>query len=329
VIGHSNQQDRGKNVNLPGHLNAAITAWLDHHGRGGLAQSALELSNAYRKGETSAQVNLAAYVATRVPATFEANTKVQHALAAALPHFAPQSLLDMGAGPGVATWAAVAAWRSIEKVTLCEQDKKFAELAATLNAASAFDVLVLADIILKSEATLPADVTADLVTVSYMLAELPQEQMSHIATRLWARAKQVLVVIEPGTPNGFARLRALRDTLLQQGAFVLAPCTHQNICPIAAKDWCHFKARVQRSREHMHAKQASVPFEDEAFSYLVLSREVAPQSGGRIIAPVIASKPGITMRVCDATGCHDERVASRDKPTYKRAKKMTWGQVWE
>jgi ribosomal protein RSM22 (predicted rRNA methylase) len=316
-------------VKLPGDLDAAIAAWMADHGRGGLATAAQQLSAAYRKGDTSSHVNLAAYVATRVPATYEANVYVQQALAAALPGFAPRSLLDVGAGPGVASWAVVNAWGSIEKITQCEQDKNFAGLAAGLNAGSGVNALSQAEIILKSEATLPPDLSADLVTVSYMLAELPLALMPQTATRLWAKARQVLVLIEPGTPQGFARLRAVRETLQGQGAFVLAPCTHQNVCPMSDSDWCHFKTRVQRSREHMHAKQASVPFEDEAFSYLVLSRQPAPQSGARVVAPVVISKAGVSLRLCDVSGLRDVTVASRDKASYKRAKKSAWGHVWE
>ncbi len=299
------------------------------HGRGGLAASAQQLSASYRKGESSSQVNLAAYVASRLPATFKANVDVQQALAAALPGFAPRTLLDIGAGPGVATWAAVQAWATIARVTQCEQDKNFATLAAELNAASGFLALTEAEIILKSEATLPPDISADLVAVSYMLAEIPLEHMAQIATRLWARARQVLVVIEPGTPEGFSRLRTVREALLKQGAFVVAPCTHQNTCPMIAKDWCHFKTRVQRSREHMHAKQATVPFEDEAFSYLVLSRNPIIQTGARVVAPAVVLKPGVSLRLCDGSGLRDVTVASRDKPTYKRARKTAWGHVWE
>ena len=316
-------------MKLPGDLDAAVAAWMAAHGRGGLAASAQQLSASYRKGKSSSQVNLAAYVASRLPATFKANVDVQQALAAALPRFAPRTLLDIGAGPGVATWAAVQAWATIARVTQCEQDKNFATLAAELNAASGCTTLTEAEIILKSEATLPPDISADLVTVSYMLAEMPLEHMAQIATRLWARARQVLVVIEPGTPQGFSRLRTVREALLKQGAFVVAPCTHQNTCPMIAKDWCHFKTRVQRSREHMHAKQATVPFEDEAFSYLVLSRDPVIQTGARVVAPVVVLKPGVSLRLCDASGLRDVTVASRDKPTYKRAKKTAWGHVWE
>jgi ribosomal protein RSM22 (predicted rRNA methylase) len=316
-------------VNLQGELNGALSAWMAEHGRGSLAAAAQGLSAAYRKGETSSHVSLSAYVATRVPATFAANQAVHATLNAAMPAFAPTSFLDIGAGPGVASWAALEAWPDLQHVTQCEQDKNFADLATWLNAASAVPQLQTANVILKSEATLPLEFTADLVTASYMLAELPLQSMAGLATRLWGRAQQVLVLIEPGTPQGFARLRQFRDVLLGQGAYVVAPCTHQEKCQMAATDWCHFKTRVQRSREHMHAKGGTVPFEDEAFSYLVLSRNAVAHSGARIIAPVVTSKPGLTLKLCDATGLRDEMVASRDKPTYKRAKKKAWGQVWE
>jgi ribosomal protein RSM22 (predicted rRNA methylase) len=316
-------------VNLPGELNEAISQWLDRNGRGSLALASKTLSEAYRRGASSSEVSLAAYLATRVPATFAANLAVHEALAAAQPDFSPISQLDIGAGPGVASWAALAAWPSLQKFTLCEQDKNFANLAAALNAKSNLPELEAAELIQKSEATLSLDVTADLVTASYMLAELPVETMRQVAQRLWARALQVLVLIEPGTPQGFARLRSVRETLLGQGAFVLAPCTHQQKCPMLEKDWCHFKTRLQRSREHMHAKGGKVPFEDEAFSYLILSRYQQTQVGARIVAPVTVSKTGANISLCEASGLRNEVVASRDKPTYKRAKKTAWGHVWE
>jgi ribosomal protein RSM22 (predicted rRNA methylase) len=316
-------------VNLPGELNAAMTRWMAEHGRGSLNAAARGLSEAYRKGQTSSHVSVAAYLTTRVPATFAANQAAQRALAAAMPAFAPESVLDIGAGPGVASWAAVEAWPTVSKLTQCEQDKSFANLAATLNAASEISVLAAAEIVLKSETTLPSDTKADLVVASYMLAELPLESMAQAAHRLWSRTSQVVLLLEPGTPQGFARLRAIRETLLGQGAFVVAPCTHQNKCPMAAADWCHFKTRVQRSREHMHAKGGTVPFEDEAFAYLILSRHIVAQSGARIIAPLTHSKPGTSLRLCEASGLRDEVIASRDKATYKRAKKKAWGDVWE
>jgi ribosomal protein RSM22 (predicted rRNA methylase) len=316
-------------VTYPGELNAAIATWLSHSGQGGLVEKTAKLSASYRKGANSSAVDLSAYVVSRVPATFAANVKVLAALTQAMPDFSPHSLLDIGTGPGTASWAALAQWPELQKIIQCEQDQTFAWAAAKLNAESGIPALQQAKLLQKAEAALPPDVKADIVVASYMLAELPLETMPQLARRLWDRTDQVLLLIEPGTPNGFARLRSIRETMLELGAHVVAPCTHQNICPMLAGNWCHFKTRVQRSRDHMHAKQASVPFEDEAFSYLVLSRLPVAQSGGRVVAPVSVNKVAAILPLCNAEGLHDEVIASRNKPAYKRAKKIGWGDLWE
>jgi len=139
----------------------------------------------------------------------------------------------------------------------------------------------------------------------------------------------VLVLIEPGTPDGFKRILLARQHLLRAGAVVVAPCTHHAVCPLAGADWCHFKERVQRSRAHMHAKSASVPFEDEAFSYLVVARDGAVSGGARVLAPVEVSKIAVTMKLCSEQGLSAANVPSRDKTNYKRAKKAGWGDLWQ
>jgi ribosomal protein RSM22 (predicted rRNA methylase) len=305
-------------------LDEAVSAWLA--GRGSLVAAAADLSKRYARGETSREVSLAAYVAARLPATFAANLKVQAALQEALPNLLPATVLDIGAGPGTAGWAALKAWPSLQSVTQVEQDEGFAELARTLNAASGIAALREATLRTESEGTLPKDVTADLVVASYVLAELPLETMQTVGKRLWARAHHALLLVEPGTPQGFARLRAIREML---AGHVIAPCTHHAACPMQGEDWCHFKTRLPRSRQHMQAKQARVPFEDEAFSYLILARLPAAKAGARTLAPPITTKAGVTLRLCADGAITNTTIASRDKATYKRAKRMTWGQVWE
>ncbi len=313
-------------MNLPGHLNVALAQWLADHATGGLAQASAALSEAYRAGETSSAVSLAAYLTTRVPATFAANLRVLESVAEAWPGLAPQSLLDVGAGPGVASWAALAQWPSLTSATQVEQEPKFLALARALNAGSGLPALANADVVQGQLQQL--DKRVDLVLASYVLAELPLAQMVDAAGRLWAAAGQALVLVEPGTPQGFARLRAIRDHLLKDGAHVVAPCTHAHVCPMVGDDWCHFKVRLARSRAHMHAKGAVVPFEDEAFSYLALARQSVALAGSRIIAPPAVAKPGITFRLCQAEGLGDHHIARRDKAQYKLAKSKRWGDTW-
>ncbi|WP_227649998.1 small ribosomal subunit Rsm22 family protein, partial [Klebsiella pneumoniae] len=48
------------------------------------------------------------------------------------PDFAPTSLLDVGAGPGTATWAASEAFASLETFTLLDANMALRDLAAEL-----------------------------------------------------------------------------------------------------------------------------------------------------------------------------------------------------
>ena len=314
-------------MNLPGQLDVALAAWLARAEAGGLAGATASLTHAYRAGENSSHVNLDAYLTTRLPATFAANARVLNSVSEVWPGFSPQSLLDVGAGPGVATWAALSQWHSIAGITQVETDARFAACATQLNRDSGLQALQSAKVLQCSLQDISA-ASADLVVASYVLAELPIDRMSGAADTLWQTTRHMLVLVEPGTPQGFQRLRIIRNHLLQQGAHVVAPCTHAKHCPMSGDDWCHFKVRLARSRAHMHAKSAVVPFEDEAFSYLALARDAPALQGGRVIAPPETGKAGVRLRLCDESGLSTLAVARRDKASYKLAKHMRWGDLW-
>src|SRR6202042_3033012 len=115
-------------------------------------------------------------------------------------------------------------------MTLIEPNAMFRDLAARL--------LPEAQVIAGNLGTVKP--RADLVTASYVLAELPEKAAAGTARDLWASAAQMLVLVEPGTPAGFARIRAARDALIEAGGHVVAPCTHDKACPLSDSDWCHF-----------------------------------------------------------------------------------------
>jgi ribosomal protein RSM22 (predicted rRNA methylase) len=312
-------------MTYPGNLDASVRAAIAARHDGDLRARSAAMSATYRQGGTSSGLDLAAYLTARLPATFTVNRRVMAEAAARAPQLAPISLLDVGAGPGTAGWAALAQWPSITRVMQVEADAGFARLARDLNQASGLPPLMQAQKFECTYAVLDAGVHADLVLASYVLAEMPSHGAGLVIAGLWGRARQALMVIEPGTPQGFARLRLARDLLIGDGAHIAAPCTHHQSCPMTGSDWCHFKARVQRSRLHMHAKSATVPFEDEAFSYLVAVREPVMAGGHRIVAPVKISKTGAEMTLCGAEGLTQRVIPARDKTVFKAAKKKQWG----
>src|SRR6202043_2574660 len=95
---------------LPAELKAALDARLQGLSRSDAAERAALISKTYRDGGGSrairSEADALAYALARMPATYAAVIASLNALAEITPDFAPTSLLDVGAGPGTATWAA-------------------------------------------------------------------------------------------------------------------------------------------------------------------------------------------------------------------------------
>ncbi len=314
-------------MTLPGPFQGAIAAWLEAHGPGSRRQQSAALTATYRAGGSSRDIDLASYLVARLPATYAAVSRVLAEAASLRPGFAPGSMIDAGSGPGTASWAAVEVWPALRRVTFLDNAPAFLELAGEL-AAHGPEPLAGAERVAGSMEALTPEQGADLVVAAYALAELPEARAAAAAERLWSASRSMLVIVEPGTPRGFARIRAVREALIRKGAVPVAPCPHAQVCPIAGEDWCHFSVRLPRSRAHMHAKGASVPFEDERFSYLVLAHEGEVTGEARIIAPPEHAKPGSTFTVCTKGQIEARHVARREGAAYKRARKLDWGDLW-
>lgn len=290
-----------------------------------LQKAAQRLSERYRDSKRSGQpllsdrLEAAAYAITRMPATYGA---VYSALNWALEHSPcrPLSLLDVGAGTGAGSWAA-AQVLELEKITCIEKEKSMKEQGLAL--------MKTTD--LQKAAWLSGDVTcgsldyhADLVIASYMLNEVSPEQRPAAVKALWEAADQLLLIVEPGTPAGFAELRSIREQLLSLGAHMVAPCPHANICPIGGEDWCHFTCRVPRSRLHRQLKGGEVPYEDEKFTYLVVSKEEAEPCTARVLRHPLIETGRVTLELCDRCGKHKTTLRKKDTG-YKQARKMDCG----
>jgi ribosomal protein RSM22 (predicted rRNA methylase) len=139
------------------------------------------------------------------------------------------------------------------------------------------------------------------------------------------------VIVEPGTMAGFKRVLQYRDWLLAAGAHLVAPCSHEGNCPLAENArWCHFSARLPRSRDHLFAKGADVPFEDEKFSYLVAGKGFSELARGkRILATPKVNKAGVALTLCAPKLAQERTIARRDKDAYKAAKRCDWGDAIE
>src|SRR5258708_7511557 len=102
---------------LPTELKAALEAKLHGLSRSDAAERSARISETYRGGGGSAAIrteaDALAYALARMPATYAAVTAGLNALCEIRPDFTPRRLLDIGAGPGTATWAAAEAFSSL------------------------------------------------------------------------------------------------------------------------------------------------------------------------------------------------------------------------
>jgi ribosomal protein RSM22 (predicted rRNA methylase) len=137
--------------------------------------------------------------------------------------------------------------------------------------------------------------------------------------------------VEPGTPDGFARVLAARDVLRAAGLHIAAPCPHQADCPLASAppDWCHFASRVNRSPLHRRLKDADLGHEDEKFAYVIATDAPVPAAPARVLRHPQKRKGLVTLQLCTPDdGVRQALVSKRQGADYRAARDVAWGDAW-
>ncbi|GAB2287422.1 hypothetical protein Dimus_021799 [Dionaea muscipula] len=252
----------------------------------------------YRDDETLA------YVATRMPAVYSACYRVLTEVKVRVPSFSPVSVLDFGSGTGAAFWALRELWpNSIERVNLVEPSQPMQRAGQNLvrDAKKLPLIHSYSSIQLLSRDINKSERGHDLVIASYVLGEIPSlKERITIVRQLWDLTRDILVLVEPGTPEGSNIISQMRSHILWMekrkcrkrgsslneasgdGAFVLAPCPHDGPCPLQKSGkYCHFVQRLERTasqRAYKRSKgRALRGFEDEKFSYVAFKRGKRPE----------------------------------------------------
>jgi ribosomal protein RSM22 (predicted rRNA methylase) len=303
-------------VQLPQHVRRVIEERAEAVGFAALKRAATAMSEAYRErrvARLSDDERIAAYLVTRMPATYAAAYTVLREVRQRLGTRSVTSVFDIGAGTGAASLAA-RAWFPDAAITMVERNPASAEVAR----------LLLPDAVGQTLDLPRQSPPHDLVIAAYSLGEIREP----MAKRLWQSARVALVAIEPGTPPGFQLIRGIRTELLEAGAHMVAPCPAETPCPMVDPDWCHFAARVERSSIHRRVKDAELGYEDEKYSYVALAREAVELPAGRVIRHP-QQRPGlIVLETCTAGGLGTERVTRRDRDAFRAARKRSWGDEW-
>ncbi|WP_030169482.1 small ribosomal subunit Rsm22 family protein [Streptomyces sp. NRRL S-813] len=273
------------------------------------------------------RADVAAYAAYRMPATFEAVRSALEAFATAVPGWVPAGHVDVGGGTGAATWAVAATWEGTRPVTVLD----WAEPALALGRELAAAHPALRDVRWQ-RARIGAALTlepTDLVTVSYVLNELTEADRAAVVEAA-AAAAQAVVVVEAGTPAGYARVIEARDRLIAAGFHIAAPCPHSAACPIVpGTDWCHFSARVSRSSLHRQVKGGSLAYEDEKFSYVAATRLPVTPAPARVVRRPQIRKGQVLLDLCEPDEQLRRRtITKRHGDLYKAARDADWGDPW-
>ena len=303
-----------------------------------------------------------AYATARLPSTYAAVRNVFQRLKMSHlgdPSWSPQTMLDFGAGPGTAAWAARAVWpASRVRVTNVEGSATMADIGyriqrlvddATSEAGLARDAHDEGDSVDSVDSVdavdrsnprsldvrwvrgLPRDRIEnrfDICVASYSLNELPGQVERHqLLNRLIRSATEYIVLVEHGTPHGFAIIVDSRPYVLKVSRklgmpfHVAAPCPHDGPCPLRDKRaWCHFSQRHVRTVEQRVAVKSltgSAPRDayTERFSYVVLKRgmrEGAERADGAKRPVSSEQATALLLPRAHDEGAYD-RLAGRDR----------------
>ncbi len=290
-------------------------------------EKAKEISKKYRANDNDGKRLVTksneaiAYALSRMPATYESVTKCMQYIFEKN-EFNINTVLDVGAGTGAATWA-IYNFLQNKKFLCLEREPEMINIGKKLMDDSELS---------KNTIWKPFDIIEnnidgkfDLVIVSYMINELPKDKIDIAIEKLWNATNEVLIVLEPGTPKGFSNIIKIRNILLESKGNIIAPCTHQNKCQIQDSDWCQFTCRVQRSKVHKKLKDGSCPYEDEKFSYIAVSKKKCVKSNNRILRHPTINKGFSEFKVCNVDGIKNIRLSKKDGSLYKEAKKKSSG----
>lgn len=262
-----------------------------------------------------------AYASARLPSTYAAIKHVLQRLVMSREgagEWVPESMLDFGAGPGTAAWAARHIWPSSNiRVTAIENSHSMANLGYEIldmcadgrEARYTDDGVVAGDTAQERVAMdvrwrpyFPRSKGAlskhDICIAAYSLNELNDSvERHHVLNKLIQSSQQYIVLIEPGTPHGFSIIEDSRTYVLKVSRklgmpfHVVAPCPHDGACPLrGTKSWCHFSQRHTRTEEQRIAVKSltgKAPRDTfaEKFSYVILRRGFREGGLGLLDAP--------------------------------------------
>lgn len=296
-----------------------------------LKENSKNISISYRENKRDGRRMLSkeseaiAYAIARMPATFGA---VSSALEKTLEIYNPEinSVADIGAGTGTAS-IAVKELIDVDEIECFEREDAMIEIGKQIfhnygdieNKVRWNKVDITSSLINKKY---------DLVVSSYMINEIKDEIFNNIIERIWKLSNDMILIVEPGTVQGYKNIMMAKEKLISLGGRIIAPCMTER-CLLPKDDWCNFYCRVQRTKIHKDLKLGNSPFEDEKFMYVAVSKKSTKnnKSYNRIIRHPLVYSGYVKLKVCGRDGIEEITITKKDKDKYKIVKKAKHGDI--
>ena len=304
-----------------------------------------------------------AYLAWQMPFAYGCIERIFTDLRKRLPDFRPQNIFDFGVGPGTAVLAAEQIWNgSVKEIYGVDISEPMLAVANRLlegiqrppeNPIEKIHFKRFLSFVDSSH-------KYNLTVAAFSLSDLPDDGVRKMTVdALWDQTKDVLVLVERGTPEGSRIIANARKQILSNEGYVdaqgetirpsnrksdlhiVAPCPHEKKCPMLGS-WCHFSHRIEATPFQLEMRKIGPGFVDQKFSYLVVRRGPRPGHDAnstlaaqsfqwpRLIRRPIKRAGHIINDYCDVDSTF-KRVTvprSQGKEIFFDARKSKWGDLW-
>ena len=302
-----------------------ITSELENISLKDLRKEYIDLSEKYRLRKNLSfnnDLQKLAYITSRMPATFNSLKFTLNQIIKIAPNYKINSVLDLGSGPGTSILSVFSILPDIKEIKLVEKDKFLFDLSKKLSSLLDLNKNILLE---RNDILRVKDYDSDLVILSYVANELKDFAIDKIIKRWFFSKSKMILFLEPGTRYGFEKIRYIRQKLIDNKCYVVAPCPNELKCPMKNNDWCHFYVRVKRTKLHKFLKSGTLGYEDEKFSYVIAVKEPITKNNARIMGFTKNDKTKVKLKVCMDGEIKNTEVPASKKTLYKEAKKLNWG----
>jgi len=331
-------------ITLPTHIDKAITDILAKNDPIFWLRSANSLSINYRAERITPNFNYIkdfhdalGYLALRVSSTYSQIYGALESIKELNPNWKPESILDLGSGPGTGIWAAAELFPSLNNAVAIERDKNFINIGQEISG-SLNNIKVEWQQTDLSKALPKLYENFDLVVIANVLNEMDSDGIQKTLNFAKNHCNGIIVIIEPGTPYGYETIIETESLLHSPQSVLIAPYIQNKfidsedvtfIQRIKRPDFQKRVRQVQRKKEIDKSKLLPPSdWEESKYYYLAYSKfksELSPTK--RLLDKSKQFKPYMEIKALTKDGVKIEQIMKRDKINYKIARKAKWGDI--